>query len=85
MYLTIIIPMYNESGVITTTLERLRAIEMPCFVKKIEVIVVDDCSTDTPVDLAGIISRVFPGTRVIRLPVNSGKGAAVAARHSWRE
>ena len=79
MYLTIIIPMYNESGVITTTLERLRAIEMPCFVKKIEVIVVDDCSTDTPVDLAGIISRVFPGTRVIRLPVNSGKGAAVAA------
>jgi glycosyltransferase involved in cell wall biosynthesis len=46
LYLTIIIPMYNESGVITTTLERLRSIEMPGFVTQVEVIIVDDCSTD---------------------------------------
>ncbi len=71
--------MYNESGVITRTLERLHAIEMPGFVTQVEVIVVDDCSTDTPVDLAEKISRLFPGTKVIKLPVNAGKGAAVAA------
>ena len=79
MYLTIIIPMYNESGVITTTLERLRAIEMPGFVTQVEVIVVDDCSTDVTAGLAEKISLSFPGTKVIRLPVNAGKGAAVAA------
>jgi len=79
LYLTIIIPMYNESGVITTTLERLRAIEMPGFVTQVEVIVVDDCSTDVTAGLAEKISLSFPGTKVIRLPVNAGKGAAVAA------
>jgi len=79
LYLTIIIPMYNESGVITTTLERLRAIEMPGFVTEVEVIVVDDCSTDDTAGLAEKIRLSFPGTKLLRLPVNVGKGAAVAA------
>lgn len=71
--------MYNESGVITTTLERLRAIEMPGFVTQVEVIAVDDCSTDDTAGLAEKISWSFPGIKLIRLPVNAGKGAAVAA------
>ena len=71
--------MYNESGVITTTLERLRNTLMPDFVSQVEVIIVDDCSTDDSADIAEKISRLFPGTRVVRQPVNSGKGAAVAA------
>jgi glycosyltransferase involved in cell wall biosynthesis len=71
--------MFNESGVITTTLERLRNTAMPDFVSRVEVIIVDDCSTDDSADVAEKISRLFPGTRVIRLPVNAGKGAAVTA------
>lgn len=71
--------MYNESGVITTMLERLSSTMMPDFVKQVEVIIVDDCSTDNATDFAEKTSLEFPGTRVIRLPVNSGKGAAVAA------
>ncbi|MFZ2285942.1 MAG: glycosyltransferase family 2 protein [Bacteroidales bacterium] len=79
MNLSIIIPVYNEAGVIITTLEKLRVTVMPDFVEHAEVIIVDDCSTDNS---AGLAEEITPGsldTRVIRLPVNSGKGAAVAA------
>jgi len=52
---------------------------MPDFVKHLEVIIVDDCSTDDSAGLADIFRDGPMETRVIRLPVNSGKGAAVAA------
>ncbi|MBE0679296.1 MAG: glycosyltransferase family 2 protein, partial [Bacteroidales bacterium] len=79
LYLSIIIPLYNEAGVIETTLARLGDTLMPGFVERTEVIIVDDCSTD---DSARLAEKSTPGafaTRLIRLPVNSGKGAAVAA------
>jgi glycosyltransferase involved in cell wall biosynthesis len=71
--------MYNEAGAITVTLERIRDTAMPGFVSKVEVIIVDDCSTDNSASLAEKITGKYPEVRVIRLPVNSGKGAAVAA------
>lgn len=79
MNLTVVIPLYNEAGVIETTLARLGVTVMPGFVEHTEVIIVDDCSTD---DSARLADKSTPGafaTRLIRLPVNSGKGAAVAA------
>jgi glycosyltransferase involved in cell wall biosynthesis len=79
LYLTIIIPMYNEAGAITVTLERIRKTVMPGFVRQMEVLIVDDCSTDGS---AGIVEKAAGGAsdvRIIRLRVNSGKGAAVAA------
>ncbi|MHC1732386.1 MAG: glycosyltransferase family 2 protein [Bacteroidales bacterium] len=79
MYLTIIIPMYNESGVITMTLERLRNITMPGFVTQVEVIIVDDCSTDDSAFTAKDAVKGFPVARVLHLNANAGKGAAVAA------
>ncbi len=71
--------MYNEAGAITITLERLRGTIMPEFVRQVEVIIIDDCSTDNPSDLTEKISEIYPEAKVIRLPVNLGKGAAVAA------
>lgn len=79
MNLSIIIPVYNEAEVITSTLEKLRLTVMPDFVEHTEVIIVDDCSTDDSASLAVIFSDGPMETSVIRLPVNSGKGAAVAA------
>ena len=79
MYLSVVIPLYNEAGVIETTLHRLSETLMPHFVEHTEVIIVDDCSTDNS---AGLAEKIIPEafeTRVIRLTVNSGKGAAVAA------
>ncbi len=79
MQLSIIIPLYNEAGVIETTLRRLRDVRMPDFVEHTEVIIVDDFSSDNSAGLAEKISPEAFETRVIRLTVNSGKGAAVAA------
>ncbi|HRW28253.1 MAG TPA: glycosyltransferase family 2 protein, partial [Bacteroidales bacterium] len=71
--------MYNEAGTIALTLQRLRDTVMPDFVRQVEVIIVDDCSTDNSGKIAEQSSAGMPGARVIRLPANSGKGAAVAA------
>jgi glycosyltransferase involved in cell wall biosynthesis len=76
--LTIIIPVYNEADVIARTLDRVRETAMPAFVDHTEVIIVDDCSTDHSAEIAESYAGRVPETRVIRLPVNSGKGAAVA-------
>jgi glycosyltransferase involved in cell wall biosynthesis len=77
--LTVIIPLYNEADVITKTLDRLRETTMPGFVKSMEVIIVDDCSTDDSVKLIGNYETAGLKTKLIRLTVNSGKGTAVAA------
>ncbi|MRR21838.1 glycosyltransferase family 2 protein [bacterium] len=77
--LSVIIPLYNEAGAIGTTLLRLSDTVMPGFVEHVEVIIVDDFSTDD----SAVLAEKFTGTafeaRVIRLSVNSGKGSAVAA------
>jgi glycosyltransferase involved in cell wall biosynthesis len=76
--LSIIIPVYNEADVITKTLDRLQATRLPGFFESYEVIVVDDCSAD---DSARLAEDYNGGLRitVIRMPVNSGKGAAIKA------
>ncbi len=79
MQLSVIIPLYNEAGIIATTLERLRDAAIPEYAELIEVIIVDDCSTDNSAELAESFSDGSLVTRVIRLSDNSGKGAAVAA------
>ena len=74
---TVIIPVYNEVATIGEVLRRLRAVEMPC---PCHVVVVDDASSD------GSPDRVLPflgdpewSVQFIRLPVNGGKGNAIAA------
>jgi glycosyltransferase involved in cell wall biosynthesis len=69
MKLSVLIPVYNERETIDQILEAVLAIDVAG-----EVIVVDDCSTDGTSDLlAGWADRV----RLLRHPVNRGKGAAV--------
>jgi glycosyltransferase involved in cell wall biosynthesis len=77
--LSIIIPLFNEAAIIGTTLDRLRAIRMPEFVEQTEVIIVDDNSSDDSAGQAEKYVEGLPGATVIRLTLNKGKGAAVAA------
>ena len=74
---TVIIPVFNEVATIGEVLRRLRAVEMPC---PCHIVVVDDASSD------GSPDRVLPflgdpawPVRLIRLPVNGGKGSTIAA------
>jgi len=70
MNLSVIIPAYNEASRIQNVLKVVAACD---FVD--EIIVVDDCSTDGTAAAASKCQRAH----VLRLPVNGGKGAAVAA------
>jgi glycosyltransferase involved in cell wall biosynthesis len=70
MKLAVLMPVYNEEAGLETILERVAAVNVDK-----EIIVVDDCSRD---GTAAILEKVrIPGLRVIRHPVNRGKGAAI--------
>src|SRR4029079_19299363 len=73
--LSIVIPAYNEERFIGTLLEQVRAVPLADLGVNQEVIVVDDCSKDATSEIV----RKVPDVRLNRLPVNSGKGAAVRA------
>lgn len=70
--LSIIIPTYNESKTVHTVLERVFSASVSGW--KLEVIVVDDGSVDGTVD---VLSQWKKKARIITLPRNQGKGAAV--------
>ena len=66
--LTVVVPAFNEAGTIVEVIERLR--ELPF---SLQVIVVDDCSTD---DTAAIVAGI-EGVELISHERNQGKGAAL--------
>jgi len=66
--LTVVVPAFNEAGTIVEVIERLR--ELPF---SLQIIVVDDCSTDDTAAIAGGIE----GVELITHAVNQGKGAAL--------
>jgi len=74
--LSIVIPAYNESSRIVSTLkdilEFVQRREETC-----EVLVVDDGSTDDTVDVIAGLSQDAPLVRLLRNPGNRGKGYAV--------
>ena len=74
--MTVVVPAYNEAARISSTLDRLIA-DAPAL-GILEVIVVDDGSTDCTADLVSERSEIdAPRVRLVRLPENRGKGAAV--------
>lgn len=70
MLLTIIIPAYNEAERITKALDSIPKRE------DIEVLVIDDGSTDNTVQVVEQKAPQFPCLRIIRLPENKGLGNA---------
>ena len=78
MTLDIIIPVYNEEKLILPTLNRISGVTFPTSVEKVNVVVVDDCSTDSTYET---VENYLAGTdgnyKLIQLEKNFGKGAAV--------
>jgi dolichol-phosphate mannosyltransferase len=73
--LSVVIPAYNEARFIGTLLERVAAVNLSSRDVDLEIIVVDDCSTDA----TAAIAAAAPGVTLLRQPKNAGKGAAVRA------
>lgn len=71
--LSVIIPVYNESATIGTVLDRVRKARLPEGVS-LEIIVVDDASTDDSVEL---VKATAPGVKLFQHDKNKGKGAAL--------
>ena len=78
---TIVVPMFNEGPSIADTIRSLVTLDYPQ--DKLEVIVVDDCSTDGSYAHACAAARDLPNVRVIQNVHNMGKRRGI--NHAVRE
>ena len=76
MRLSILVPVYNERAVVETSLAKVMEAPLPDGVER-EIILVDDCSTDGTSAILDRIVAAHPEMRLIKKPVNEGKGAAI--------
>jgi dolichyl-phosphate beta-glucosyltransferase len=74
--LTVVLPCYNEAERLPGTLRTYLA-HLPQDPGAVEVLVVDDGSTDATLDVAKAIATVDPRVRVLTSRPNRGKGFAV--------
>jgi glycosyltransferase involved in cell wall biosynthesis len=70
--LSVVVPVYNEEATLGEVVSKL--LQVPCL---LEIIIVDDCSTDRTGQLARQFADANPQVRVIRHERNAGKTAAL--------
>jgi glycosyltransferase involved in cell wall biosynthesis len=70
--LSVVIPAFNEEVTLAGVVQRVLAVP-----HLLEVVIVDDCSTDDTGAIAEDLSRQNPRVSVIRCPVNGGKTEAL--------
>ena len=69
---SILVPVYNEARTLETLVDRVRAVPL-----EIEVVCVDDCSSDGSPEILERLRASGKIDVVLRHPVNRGKGAAI--------
>ena len=77
MNLSIIIPLYNEEKLVLTLLQRLLDVQMPTSVRSLEIVIVDDCSSDNSYANVQEFIKDKSFIHLHRHEKNQGKGAAV--------
>ena len=70
--LSVVVPVYNEQSTLSAVVHKLLAIP-----NLLEIIIVDDCSTDQTAEVARELAESFPQVTVVRHPRNAGKTAAL--------
>jgi glycosyltransferase involved in cell wall biosynthesis len=73
--LSVIIPCYNEMTTLQECITSVMGIANDNLT--LEIIIVDDCSTDDSLSIANILAARHRGIRVLRHKKNMGKGAAI--------
>ncbi|MHB8834561.1 MAG: dolichyl-phosphate beta-glucosyltransferase [Candidatus Methylomirabilia bacterium] len=74
--LSIIVPAFHEAAVIAATIDEIKRYVEARF-DPFEIIVVDDGSRDATAGIVAALRESVPQLRLIRFPVNKGKGASV--------
>lgn len=74
--LSVVVPCYNEESTLEKCIGRVLEIQDESL--GLEIIIVDDCSTDRSLDVARDVESKWPQVRVLHQHKNQGKGAAVA-------
>jgi glycosyltransferase involved in cell wall biosynthesis len=72
--LSVVIPAYNEERTLTTIVRKVLTIP-----QLLEIVIVDDCSTDHTREIAAELAAKNPQVRLIRQPKNAGKTEALKA------
>lgn len=70
--LSVVVPAYNEQSTLSEVVHKL--LRVPCL---LEIIIVDDCSTDGTGEVARQLSVDYPRVRLVRHERNAGKTAAL--------
>ena len=85
MNLSIVIPLYNEEKLVAGLLNELQKINLPAFVERAEIIIVDDLSTDRSFAVVEECAKKNQAIKLLRHSSNKGKGAAVKTgiQNSW--
>ncbi|KYH43808.1 glycosyltransferase family 2 protein [Branchiibius sp. NY16-3462-2] len=78
MFLTVVVPVYNEEDVLPLLVDRLRPV-LDGLGRTYEVLTVDDGSTDTSAAILERLRRQWPQLRIVRLRANAGHQAAISA------
>lgn len=73
--LSVVVPCYNESRTLRTCIERVLAIADESLA--LEIIIVDDCSTDGSLSIAKELEQTHQSIIVLAHEKNQGKGAAL--------
>jgi SAM-dependent methyltransferase len=74
--LSVLTPVYNERHLVAASLARVLALES-ASISRLELIVVDDCSTDGSWEVLRELASREPRLRLYRHDRNQGKGAAI--------
>lgn len=77
MNLTVIIPLYNEEEYILEVLKRIERVTLPGFIKSVEILIIDDCSSDNSGNIVSEYIADKKNYRLITQEKNSGKGSTV--------
>jgi dolichol-phosphate mannosyltransferase len=73
--LSVVVPCFNEADTLLECVQRLLRIQNRQVL--LEIIIVDDCSTDDSGRIAQALSREFKEIKMVRHATNRGKGAAL--------
>lgn len=77
IYVSVVIPAHNEADRLRANLPRLFPVLRDLGLERVELLIVDDGSTDDTGVVATDLTKDLPNARVLRVEVNAGKGSAL--------